>query len=607
MTRTIGAGRNESASLYPVERFAADFGRFLTDVDRLMTDVSAVIEHPNSDTLHKERNKRGGNGSTLTLSEQARSFASSLRHFAGFYQRVPIPYMELDGDGHILRTNKECSRALSDNGRPILGRSLFNFVAASDVPRLRKQLAICSRQDEPGTIGTLIKGKDSPVELRIRRHFVDGEEGYLAVLLEGADEPESRTELRRHSNGYPPSLEELCWSLNRAYTLTSVVQVIGEYCSVTLSSPEGMIFVEHEGKLQLVWQWESRHASKKPPTPEISQKGWVTHALRTGNPIFWSLTANGHSNLSRYLRHAFPETKNANGVLLPIAVSGGRPVGAIMMVLLNRDIRAFEFRHEMHRLGELASSCIARARAYDEALMELTQAEKANKRKEEFFSVLSHELKNPLAPILGWAVALSSGVLSAEKQSLAVEGMIRNARALNYLIEDLFDAARISSGKLRLDVSEMRIQEVVREALLAIQPAAESKKLRISTDISEAVPPFLADARRVRQVLMNLLNNAIKFTPSGGSIALKVFRRGRIVQCAVSDSGRGIDPKFLPFVFDRFRQETASDSARASGLGLGLTIVKEIAELHGGSVKAQSLGHDKGATFTVQLPIRTKK
>ena len=140
--------------------------------------------------------------------------------------------------------------------------------------------------------------------------------------------------------------------------------------------------------------------------------------------------------------------------------------------------------------------------------------------------MISHELKNPMTPILNWAIALSSRSLAEDKESLAIESIIRNVRALNYLIDDLFDVARISSGKLRLEVAEMRIQDVVREALMATQQSAEKKKLRITTDISEAIPPFIADPRRVRQVLINLLNNAVKFTPGGGSIALRVARRG---------------------------------------------------------------------------------
>jgi signal transduction histidine kinase len=220
--------------------------------------------------------------------------------------------------------------------------------------------------------------------------------------------------------------------------------------------------------------------------------------------------------------------------------------------------------------------------------------------------MLSHELKNPMMPILGWAVALSSGTLPADKQNQALEGIVRNIRALNYLIEDLFDGARIASGKLRLELAETRIQDVAREALTAIQHTAESKKLRISTDISEAIPPFMADPRRLNQVLMNLLNNAVKFTSGGGSIALLVRRRDDSVECIVSDTGKGIERKFLPFVFDRFRQENRSSKAHATGLGLGLAIVREIVELHGGSIQAFSDGTDKGSTFILRLPMRRR-
>src|SRR5262249_22067116 len=131
----------------------------------------------------------------------------------------------------------------------------------------------------------------------------------------------------------------------------------------------------------------------------------------------------------------------------------------------------------------------------------------------------------------------------------------------------------------------------------------ENKRLRISTDISEAIPPFHADPRRVRQVLINILNNAVKFTPSGGSIGLKVVRRGHWTECTVSDTGRGIEAKFLPFVFDRFQQEKRSPRSKTIGLGLGLAIVREIISLHGGSIKAHSPGIDRGATFTFRLPI----
>jgi len=178
---------------------------------------------------------------------------------------------------------------------------------------------------------------------------------------------------------------------------------------------------------------------------------------------------------------------------------------------------------------------------------------------------------------------------------------------MNYFIEELFGLARISAGKLHLEFVEMRIQDVVREALTATQQTAERKKLRIATDIAEAIPRFMADPRRVRQVLINLLANAVKFTPGEGSISLKVARRGDHVECTISDTGQGIDPDFLPLVFDRFQQENRAAKSKGAGLGLGLAIVREIVELHGGTVKAHSRGADHGATFSFRLPMRKHK
>jgi signal transduction histidine kinase len=281
-------------------------------------------------------------------------------------------------------------------------------------------------------------------------------------------------------------------------------------------------------------------------------------------------------------------------------------VGVLAIVLSSTEKSAPLVVDALRELGRTVSGSFVRALAYDEAQAARTAAEKAVVRQEEFLSVLSHELKNPMMPILGWAIALGSGTLPAEKQNVAIDGIVRNVRNLNYLIDDLFDVARVSAGKLRLQRVQMRIQEVAREALTTVQPAAEKKRLRISTDISEGIPPFLADPARLRQVLVNLLNNAVKFTPEGGMIALKISRRGNSVQFTVTDTGKGIAAKFLPLVFERFQQDYRSSKPKESGLGLGLAIVREIVGLHGGSIRAYSEGPDKGAMFLVRIPMHAK-
>jgi signal transduction histidine kinase len=402
-------------------------------------------------------------------------------------------------------------------------------------------------------------------------------------------------------------LVELALKLNHADTLRSVTDTVSEYCGKTLGIPAGMIFVERNKDLHLMSWWRSRTNPTRQLPEAAMKKGPVARTFRTGEPMFWNRKHSYPSAALRSLCREFVRSQDRSIAFLPIGVSGQPPVGVLALVLPGATGFALNTRDSLLQFARVISGCIMRARAYDEAVAARAGAEDAMQRKDEFFSVLSHELKNPMTPILNWALALNSGTLPADKQNLAIDAIVRNVRALNYLIDDLFDVSRIASGKLRLQPSEIRIQDVAREVLASIQPGAESKKLRISTDIEEGIPPFLADARRLRQVLTNLLNNAIKFTPSGGSVSLRIRRHDDCVECLVSDTGKGIEHKFLPFVFDKFSQENACGRGTAVGLGLGLAIVREIVRLHGGSIKASSGGRDKGATFLVRLPMRTRK
>jgi signal transduction histidine kinase len=601
-------GRDGEAVVYPIERFVTDCGQLVADVDRLMLDITSVTRNGvNHRKANGEHHKPTLTHSISTLRNHARSFAKSVRQFGTIHERLPIPYMELDGRARILRTNRESNIVLAPDGKPVLGKSLFAFISASDVQRLREHLAVCRRTDKPCHISVSIAHNASPfrVELLIRRQSATEDTGFSVVALERShgnvvtlDGGRTEREMQLH---------ELLLKLSRAHTFMSVVQIIGNYCSRALDSPAGMIFIERKGQLQLASQWRSQQVSKKYFSEEAIRRGPATHAFRTGTPIFWS-QKRSQLSVSRHLRQPAPGPRSRSAAFLPIIGPNDRPTGVIALVLHNDGDLLPETREDMRHLGEMVSGSIIRARAHDEALAARAAAESANRRHQDHLSMISHELKNPMTPILNWAVALSSRSLPEDKESLAIESIIRNVRALNYLIDDLFDVARISSGKLRLEVAEMRIQDVVREALMATQQSAEKKKLRITTDIPEAIPPFVADPRRVRQVLINLLNNAVKFTPGGGSIALRVARRGDQVECSVADTGQGIDPEFLPFVFDRFKQENRSGSkTKALGLGLGLAIVREIVELHGGTIKAHSRGAHQGATFVFRLPMRKSK
>lgn len=234
------------------------------------------------------------------------------------------------------------------------------------------------------------------------------------------------------------------------------------------------------------------------------------------------------------------------------------------------------------------------------------QAERANQIKDEFLAVLSHELRTPMNPILGWASLLKQGKLSAEKATEAIATIERNARLQVQLIDDLLDISRILRGKLTLTVEPVDLSVVIAAASETVQLAADAKLLQFDPIASPSIAIVNGDAGRLQQVVWNLLSNAIKFTPHGGQISVELTTVGRYAQIQVRDTGKGINPEFLPYLFEHFRQEDAATTRKFGGLGLGLAIARQIVELHGGQIRAESLGEAQGATFTVQLPLASQ-
>jgi signal transduction histidine kinase/ActR/RegA family two-component response regulator len=231
------------------------------------------------------------------------------------------------------------------------------------------------------------------------------------------------------------------------------------------------------------------------------------------------------------------------------------------------------------------------------------EAEQLSAMKDEFLATLSHELRTPLNAITGWAAMLQRGVRDEATLKRGLDTIERNARAQGQLIDDLLDMSRIVSGTLRLDVQAVDPARSIEAALATVHPAAVAKKINLRTSIGRDVGAVLADPARLQQVMWNLLSNAVKFTPAGGTVQVLLARDRDDVVLRVIDSGVGIDPGFLPHVFDRFRQQDASTTRHHGGLGLGLSIARQLVELHGGTIEADSLGTHAGATFTVRLPL----
>jgi PAS domain S-box-containing protein len=234
------------------------------------------------------------------------------------------------------------------------------------------------------------------------------------------------------------------------------------------------------------------------------------------------------------------------------------------------------------------------------------EAESANRLKDEFLATVSHELRTPLNAILGWTELLQTTGFNGEDSNRALKTIERNARVQSQLIEDLLDVSKIIMGKLPLNVREVDIVAVMEAAKEGVRRAADNKEIRLQSVTDPELGPIAGDPTRIQQILWNLLSNAIKFTPKGGRVVVQLKRVDSHVEIVVSDTGAGIREEFLPFLFDRFRQADSSRSRVHGGLGLGLAIVRHLTELHGGTVRAESVGEGKGATFTVSLPLMNR-
>ena len=273
----------------------------------------------------------------------------------------------------------------------------------------------------------------------------------------------------------------------------------------------------------------------------------------------------------------------------------------------NRMLERIETREaELSRTNdELRREVAERRRAEQERAEMLVREREANRLKDEFLATLSHELRTPLNAILGWTKLIRAKAVAPSSLDRALEKVERNAHVQSRLVEDLLDISRITTGKLRLEQRPFDLVAITNTAFDSIRPAAETRGVLLARDFADPTLPTVGDPDRLQQVIYNLLSNAVKFTPVGGTVTVSIGREGTRDRLTVTDTGIGIEAEFLPNVFDTFRQADASSTRSHGGLGLGLSIVKRLVDLHGGHVTATSQGAGKGATFTIDLPVRS--
>jgi PAS domain S-box-containing protein len=301
---------------------------------------------------------------------------------------------------------------------------------------------------------------------------------------------------------------------------------------------------------------------------------------------------------------------------VPVVSRQGDVLGGLFFGHPERGVFTARVARIVEGLAAQCAIAMDNARLYETAQRERAAAEKAaeenerlyraaqesNRLKDEFLAMISHEVRTPLTSILGWAQLLRSGRVAENEFPRALESIERNALAQTHIIDDLLDVSRIITGKLRLDVRAVDPLCFIDAALEAVTPAAEAKSVRLQKIMDTGVTVH-GDPVRLQQVVWNLLSNAIRFTPRDGRVQVRLERINSHIEISVNDSGAGIEPDFLPLVFDRFRQADQRTTRRHGGLGLGLSIVRHLTEMHGGSVRADSPGPGKGATFTVILPV----
>jgi PAS domain S-box-containing protein len=436
-------------------------------------------------------------------------------------------------------------------------------------------------------------------------------------------------------------LQAVTAAFSEALTPAQVAEVVVTQGIVALGVRSGFIallsddktsleIVESVGLPQsLIDTW--RHFPITAPVP-------VAETVRTGEPMFLESVEEFVTKYS-ILAHAPANTGNRAFAYIPLTAEG-RIIGGMSFSFAEAKKFSEEDRSFILTLAHLCGQAIARARLYEAEQRARTDAEAANRIKDEFLAVLSHELRSPLNPILGWTRLLRSRKFDEEATDRALETIERNAKLQAQLIEDLLDVSRILRGKLVLNVAPVNLVTTIEAAMETVRLAAQSKEIQIQTVFEPNVGSVAGDSNRLQQVVWNLLSNAIKFTPPRGRVEVRLEKveeglqvsklqveeglqvsklqvegsnpniqpsniqpSTQYAQIQVKDTGKGISPEFLPHVFEHFRQENSSTTRQFGGLGLGLAIVRYLTELHGGSVQAESAGEGLGATFTVRLPL----
>jgi PAS domain S-box-containing protein len=485
--------------------------------------------------------------------------------------------------GVILYANSAFSRLAAAPLDRVLGSQIRLYVPAEAAASFERLMTEASRPEARAEERMLLRSADRVVPVHVSA-AADGESEHGGICLVITDLSAAMRDAERRRSQLSAQLENAIREKEAQRKLSDSLFMNAPAAITLLRGRDHVVEAANEGTFAL-WACTAEETIGKPlldVVPSLRGQGFeeiLDEVLRTGNPFVVNELP------AKVSRGDAPDTVYVNIVCTPTHDAVGAVDGIAAFAL---DVTT--------QVDERKRTAAAQRRAR-------AKAEEATRLKDEFLATLSHELRTPLNAILGWSRMLQSGAAPAEKRDRALEAIVRNAKAQNQLIEDLLDVSRIMSGKLRLSVDSVDLAQIVEAAIDVVQPAGDAKGVRIQKLLDPDAGPVSGDPGRLQQVVWNLLSNAVKFTPRGGRVHVTVRRAESNVEISVSDTGSGITQDFLPYVFDRFRQEDGAITRKAGGLGLGLAIVKNIVELHGGGVEAHSGGADQGSTFTVKIPV----
>lgn len=553
------------------------------------------LEDERSAALAAEREAR------LQAEALARDLSRSEERFRSLVETSSQAIWTTDWRGNVLTPIPGWSALTGQTREETLGLGWLNAIHPSDVVAMQQMWREALRTRQPVSAYCRVRRPDGEWAECVARGVPLFDENnqvqeWVGTMRDVSVERREEAALRLLSS----TGAELSSTLDVAETLRAVtrlaVPALADFCIVDALREDGTrerVAVGHA-------RAEDAELAERVRRAGPASGGPLSDALRRLEPVLLSVV-NGPEVLDATARDEAHRAVlcgiNARSLLAVPLLARGRPLGVI----------GFFFSHSDRRYGPLDVAlaeevCRRAALAIDNASL-YQRADEANRAKDEFLATVSHELRTPLSAILGWTRLLRGGALSPEKQARALETLDRNARVQARLVEDLLDVSRIVAGETRLDTELVEMAKVVDSALETLRPAAEAKEISLHISLDREVV-VSGDADRLQQVTWNLLSNAVKFTPPKGSVSVTLQAFADQAELTVTDTGRGMTPEFLPHLFERFRQADSTPTRSTGGLGLGLSIVRHLVELHGGTASAASPGEGRGATFTVRVPLR---